>query len=221
MRLCIDPVRVSFAIAAMLPLVFSSMLSTVTAREFTNLDFEQAAIPPVLPPGGFPLIDAELATPGWTVWGDAVLYNELTLGSPTVVLVGPDAPPFMPAVLQGSYSAILHYGHVNGPFLSQIGVVPADTLWMTFLASPHSRFHLTLDDVELPVFAIGGGRLAADVSVFAGQEVELKFATYFISSTEIEGLYFDDVVFTPTPEPSTVGFMLIGMGIFGVKRRRK
>jgi hypothetical protein len=220
-------VTASSAIAVLLLLGFSSLPSTSTAREFTNLDFEQAAIPPVLPPNGIPLIDAELATPGWTVWADVVLYNTMTVGSPTVALVGPDAPFYMPAVLQGSYSAILQYGHVTGPFLSQIGVVPDDTLWMTFLvgptflAGPYSRFHVTLDDVELPVFAIGGGRLAADVSAFAGKEVELKFATYFISSTEIAGLHFDDVVFTPTPEPSTAGFMLIGMGIFGVKRRRK
>jgi hypothetical protein len=192
------------------------------AREFTNLDFELATIPAPFPGQSVRLVDGALAVPGWAVMADVVLYNELTLGSPVVILTGPDHPSYMQPPLQGLYAPRLHYARtdpLNTPFLSQAGLIPAGTNWMTFLFGGGVNFRVTLGGEEISTFPIDGGRLAADVSAFAGREAELRFETYFVNNT-VSYLLFDDVTFTPAPEPASSALVLIG-SVFALPRRRR
>lgn len=186
-------------------IALAGMLAAASASEFTNLNFELATLQPT---GGNE--DPALAFPGWTVGIGYVLYNSSSIGAAAEVLIGP-APPTFIAPLEGLYSAWLQKGQ-DPPFstasLSQIGMVPADAHWLTFLVGLAQNFRVTLDDTVIPVFPIGNGRLAGDVSAFAGQEAELKFANYFVSAPDFASLYFDDVTFSPTPEPSVVGLLI-------------
>lgn len=201
------------------------------AQGFINLDFERATIPPT-PAGQFgPLrADPALAFPGWTMGpngtsaANITSYNNLTLGSVAQVLIGPNQPNAIHYTpLQGSYSALLQFGpseQAGTPALSQIGVVPADARSINFLASTdHDDARVTLNGLDIPLTRIGGGRLAGDVSAFAGRQVELTFST---KSYGGKWLYFDDVVFSPVtvPEPS-VGSLAAAGAVFWLWNRAK
>jgi hypothetical protein len=74
--------------------------------------------------------------------------------------------------------------------------------------------------VLIPLVPIGGGRMAGDVTAFAGTEAQLMFST---TSYNGNWLYFDDVMFSPiaVPEPSV--FWLSGLSLFTLffPRRRR
>jgi hypothetical protein len=77
---------------------------------------------------------------------------------------------------------------------------------------------VTLDGVVIPLMPIGGGRMAGDVTTFAGREAQLMFST---ASYNGRWLYFDDVTFSPVavPEPSVL--CLTGLSVFALFFRRK
>jgi hypothetical protein len=61
------------------------------------------------------------------------MYNDLSIGAPATVLMGPSFPNFPNYTpLQGSYSVLLQFFYLNGawagymPSLSQTGLVPAN-----------------------------------------------------------------------------------------------
>ncbi len=204
-------------------LLWFTLVGTAIGQGFINLDFEQAAIAPT-PVGQFGEASADpaLAFPGWTMGpsgalnsNNFTLYNNLTLGSVAQVLVGPNYPDAIGyAPLQGSYSALLQFGPsptLGTPALIQTGVVTANTRSITFLVSAtQNDARVTLDGMDIPLIAIGGGRLAGDVTAFAGGQAELMFSTTSYNGT---WLYFDDVVFSPTavPEPSILGLISLGV----------
>src|ERR1017187_7890133 len=73
-------------------------LHIASGQGFVNLNFEQATIAPT-PVGEYgPLFaDPQLTFPGWTIGNSTngltyVLYNNETLGSPAVDLMGPNFP---------------------------------------------------------------------------------------------------------------------------------
>lgn len=186
-------------------------VGSAVAAEFQNLNFEQ--------PGRRPKpvyveglgADPAWAFPGWQVGSDRyTAYNTRTLGAVAQILIGP-GDVFAP--LEGRYSAFLQFGPhpvLGTPALMQTGLIPADAKSITFLMSPFfDDARVTLDGTPIPLLSIGGGRVAGDVSSFAGKETELKFSTtsYFGHS-----LYFDDIRFSSlsVPEPS-IG-SLAGLG---------
>jgi len=192
---------------------FTCVTQALLAGEFQNLDFERATIPPT-PPGEFgPLFaDPAQAFPGWTMGPGGsfspnyTLYNNLTLGSVAQVLVGPQFPNaigYRP--LQGRYSALLQFGPsstLGTPALIQTGLVPAEARSITFLvSSEHDDARVTMDGIGLALTRLGDGRIAADVTPFAGKEVQLMFSTESYSG---HWLYFDDIRFTldTVPEPA-------------------
>jgi hypothetical protein len=201
---------------------------------FQNLDFEQATITPT-PVGGlthFP--DPAQCFPGWTVGGSGtfVMYNGLSLNNPAVILMGPNFPNaanYTP--LQGSYSVLLQYYGTGGPppTLSQTGFIPADAKSMSFLTTPsESAGVVTLDDSPISLISIAGGRMAADISAFAGTEVELTFSTTTPFLSRASALYFDDVQFSPSqiPEPnmsalSGLAALLVGWRFLWRRRCRR
>jgi hypothetical protein len=201
---------------------------------FQNLDFEQATITPT-PVGGlthFP--DPAQCFPGWTVGGSGtfVMYNGLSLNNPAVILMGPNFPNaanYTP--LQGSYSVLLQYYGTGGPppTLSQTGFIPADAKSMSFLTTPsESAGVVTLDDSPISLISIAGGRMAADISAFAGTEVELTFSTTTPFLSRASALYFDDVQFSPSqiPEPNMLALsglaaLLVGWRFLWRRRCRR
>jgi hypothetical protein len=201
---------------------------------FQNLDFEEATIAPT-PVGQYGPLNADpaLAFPGWTMGPNGTLnpnytlYNNLTLGSVAQVLVGPDYPNAIHCdSLQGSYSALLQFGpspELGTPALIQTGLVPSDARSINFLVSAtHNDARVTLDGVNIPLVSIGGGRLAGDVTAFAGHQAQLMFST---TSYGGSWLYFDDVQFSSQviPEPRVVALSALGallMGWRALGRRR-
>lgn len=175
-----------------------------------NLDFEDATISPT-PIGQWTYpADPTQCFPGWTVGGSetVVSYNSLSSSAPAVVLMGPDFPNFpYYAPLEGSYSVLLQYfSSAQSPSLSQTGLIPAGTKSINFLVgSNKSDAAVTLNGVNIPMVPISGGRLAGDVSAFAGRVVQLTISSPGGTGPTSDWLYFDDVQFSPSmiPEPNT------------------
>jgi hypothetical protein len=212
--------------------VWFTLVSGAFGQGFTNLDFEQATIAPT-PVGQFGAAPADPAVtfPGWTMGpsgtssANFTLYNNLTLGSVAQVLVGPNYPNAIGYTpLQGSYSALLQFGpspSLGTPALIQTGIVPSDARSITFLVSAtQNDARVTLDGVSIPLIAIGGGRLAGDVSAFSGRQSQLMFST---ASYNGSWLYFDDVMFSPfaVPEPSISSLAVLGIVAMLLVRTRR
>ena len=171
-------------------------------------------------------LDPALAFPGWTVgvvWGSTniyqlfTLYNNLTLDSPAVDLIGPLFPNGVRlSSLQGSYSVVLqasaYFNAVST--LSQTGLVPADARSITFAISSTAGIYapsVTLNGFPIYLVPVGGDRLAGDVTAFAGTTAQLTF-------TSVNWItYFDDVQFSnlPVPEPSVFGLSALGALLLG------
>ena len=191
---------------------------------FQNLNFEQATIAPT-PIGGSAPADPAQAFPEWTVGGGGsnlvVGYNALSTGAPAVCLLGPNFPNganFLP--LQGSYSVLLYCFMGPPPTISQTGLVPATAQSINFLVGNGlSDAAVSLNGVNIPVFPASGGRMAGNISAFAGSVATLTFSVApdrFIDNL----LYFDAVQFSPVPEPgalglSALGALLLGRGVLG------
>jgi hypothetical protein len=185
---------------------------------FVNLNFEQATITPT-PVGGstFPADPAQ-AFPGWIVGGSntSVMYNDMSIGGPAVSLMGPAFPNFVNYTpLQGSYSVLLYYFSAFGvPTLSQTGQVPTTAKSINFLVEPgESAAVVTLNGVPIPLAPIAGGRLAGDVSAFAGAIAQLTFSVPNVPGYPGQLLYFDDVRFSssPAPEPGQGNLLILGV----------
>jgi hypothetical protein len=202
------------------------------AQGFVNLNFEQATIAPTpLDQYGPLFANPAEAFPGWTMGTDGTLnpnytlYNNLTIGSVAQVLIGPSYPNkigYRP--LQGSYSALLQFGpkvEAGEPALSQTGMVPASAKSINFLTvSDLYQAVVTLNGTAISLMPIGGGRVAGDISVFAGQQALLKFST---RTYEGGWLYFDDVQFSAqvVPEPSALALGFLGcVALWCMKPRR-
>jgi hypothetical protein len=197
---------------------------------FQNLNFEQAAAPGApTPVGGWgDSVDPALAFPGWTVgptnhgiYSAVTVYNDLSLGAPAVCLMGPNFPNAAGySALQGSYSVLLQYfgiGPDYAPRLSQTGLVPADARSISFLVG-RSDITVSLGGVNIPLVQVAGGRLAGDVTAFAGSTVQLTFSTTADNPPgQGDWAYFDDVVFSssPIPEPGTLVLLMLGFVLLG------
>ena len=196
-----------------------ALLRTAPGQDFVNLNFEAARffVAPT-PPGGWgDFVDPAMAFPGWTVYGVA-LYNNLTLGSPAVDLMGPSFPNAVGYTpLQGSYSVLMQYFGLAGgpPTLSQTAVVPTGTHSISFLVRAETGpadAAVTLNGASIPLVQISGGRLAGDITTFAGGVAQLTFSTPS-SSGRYSELYLDDIRFSALSIPEPGSLSLAGLGI--------
>src|ERR1043166_6999001 len=196
--------------------------SAVAQGTFQNLDFEQATVPPTPVNGSGDQVDPAVAFPGWTtsvVWTTNnplasfyTLYRNLSLDSPAVDWIGPLFPNRLGvSSLQGSYSVVLQYSALFTafPILSQIGLVPADARSIQFIVPSGTPWwqwpSVALNGVGIGLSPIGDGRLAGDVTAFAGTTTTLSFST---GTTFCE---FDDIQFSPSsiPEPSALALFAL------------
>jgi hypothetical protein len=191
---------------------------------FVNLDFEQATIAPT-PVGGaqYPA-DASQCFPGWTftVVGNAVGYNDISIGGPGINLIGPNFPNLAGYTpLQGSYSALMEYFGSGGPppTLSQTGLVPGNAQSISFLVSGTTPNYVavTMNGVSIPLVSVSGGRFAGNIAAFAGQSAQLTFS---LPSGGGPRLFFDDIQFSndPVPEPGTLSLVGVGMAVLMLRR---
>jgi hypothetical protein len=98
--------------------------------------------------------------------------------------------------------------------LSQTGVIPVGTKSINFLiAADKADAALTLNGVNIPLNPISGGRLAGDISSFAGGVAQITFSTTTGKGGSGDWLYFDDVQFSPDaiPEPGSLNLLTIGV----------
>jgi hypothetical protein len=203
---------------------FVLFLQTVSGQSFVNLNFERARLYVSSTPvnGWGDVIDPTLAFSGWTVGNSygsylATFYNDLSLGAPAIDLMGPNFPNatgYSP--LQGSYSVLLQYFDIAAgpPTLSQTGLVPVGTESINFLVGAgESDAVVTLNGVNIPLVPISGGRLAGNISAFAGSVAQLTFSTTTGKGGLGDWFYFDDVQFSTSPIPEPTSFVLFGLGV--------
>jgi hypothetical protein len=102
-------------------------------------------------------------------------------------------------------------------------MVPADARSINFLVAPNQDDGVvSLNGVPIPLVSIGGGRLAGDVSSFAGTTARLSFSTPDIGGYPGQRFYFDDIQFSPSsiPEPTTCSLLVISIALFGWRLTR-
>ncbi len=202
--------------------ILLTLLQPTFGQGFVNLNFEQATIAPT-PVGGWTYpADPSQCFPGWTVGYGAVMYNDLSLGSPATVLMGPNFPNSVNYTpLQGSYSVLLQYFGYAGPApsLSQTGLLPASVQSVSILVasgtSPTDAV-LTMNGVSIPLFAESGNRLAGNIGAFAGTSAQLTIST----PSSGGWLYFDAIQFSSSqvPEPRTMSLLIFSILLFYYRR---
>lgn len=99
-------------------------------------------------------------------------------------------------------------------FLSQLGEVPPNAQSLRFSAIS-GLFDVTINDTPIDLQFLGPGQLGADVSMFAGQDVQLTIATAHYQPP-IGGLVFhalDGIDFSPIAVPEPSDSILLGIGI--------
>ncbi len=188
-------------------LIQSPVMTSNSPATFQNLSFEQA----VVESARIDQIDPAKAFPGWTISSNVyVLYNDLTLGSPAVDLMGSVSNNvYSLAPLQGNYSVLLQYFGGNGPsfnfsppVMSQIGQIPSTAQSITFLVGtdpvifssfPPTNAIVKLNGVSIPLVQITTNRMAGNIPPWAGQIVQL---TITIPNDPFKWLYFDSVAFS-------------------------
>jgi hypothetical protein len=77
---------------------------------------------------------------------------------------------------------------------------------------------VTLNGVNIPLVQISGGRLAGNISAFAGTTALLTFSTTTGVANAADFLYFDDIRFS-IPEPSVLGLSALGALLLGWRVR--
>jgi hypothetical protein len=186
--------------------IMSLFMQFACAQGFVNLDFEDAIVDSTPPNVLGNFIDPAIAFPGWTVGGNYTVsfYNDISLGASAVCLVGPEFPNVTGLTsLQGSYSVLFQYfgyPEISPPTLSQTGLIPAGTQSISMLGGAL----LSLNGVNIPLVPAPDGRLAGDISSFAGSIAQLTLSTAILAPG-----FFDDIQFSPSPVPEPVSFSLI------------
>jgi hypothetical protein len=220
-------------------IVLLALVQNGEAQGFVNLDFEDAII--VADPSSpyYPnAVYASDAIPGWAVTGNflgpnEIVYNALSLGAPSVALLGVNSQ-YIPLPLDGAFSIDLYGG--AGPStnvsISQMGLVPANAASIRFSAqgvnppSAGGPLLVSLGGQSIsfsaistgPNYTLYGGNIP---SAFAGQNEQLTF----LAPTDGGNNYWeiDDIQFSPSsvPEPSVFGLFALGGLFFGLRCWRK
>lgn len=212
------------------PLVFM-LLSPILIQAqgtFLNLDFEQATMVP-LGGGNSNLYSALDALPGWTVYQGsnvvgAVLYNNLTLGSPSVSIHDPMSIFGIIHPLEGVYSVVIQSstGGVIPSAIGQTGQLPLDSATLLFYAANYQNLEVSFADNAISYVQVGVGAnysiLGADISSYAGQYGELRFTSRSSGFLEIDNIQFSSI---GIPEPSTLTLFGLGALLLGWNWHRR
>jgi hypothetical protein len=179
---------------------------------FFNLDFELAHVPDV-PAGQYGAnVSSFDGVPGWTTYigineVTTVLHNNISLGAASIDLLGPAWSGLGP-IIQGNYTVRLQPISDLSAYASiaQIGIIPADTRTL-LLASWFLPPAVYFNGQQIVLTPLGGNSstyytFGADISRFAGQTGELRFA----GDCEL-----DDIQFSTQPIPEPAAGALFGL----------
>ena len=201
---------------------------------FQNLDFEN---PTFVPTNGFGanVVLFQPAFPNWTGYINQgstpiAISNSISIGGgASFSIMGPGAPAG--TMLQGNYTALLQVGGnpSQGPdiALAQSGLVPAHAHSLHFLADPrsHPGLSVTMNGQPLGISILNDfgsyKEYGADISGFAGQNAELRFAMPNVAGSS-DILFLDGISFSQTgvPEPSSWALFALGGALFWCAARR-
>jgi hypothetical protein len=213
------------------------LVSAARGASFQNLDFESVILPLVPNDPMYQRVPIANALPFWTAYvglnqETLILNNNYFLDSTGIGLQAPGGP-FIFGPIEGTYTAFLEAGYqlLSHPLiradsaLAQVGDVPADARSFLFKARAVGDFEVTfggqhIDLVQLapgPNYTLYGG----DVSAFAGMTTELRI-TAFAGASQLHGINMDALMFSPQsiPEPATMGLLILGAGLLGVRSRK-
>ena len=158
--------------------------------------------------------------PGWSGFGtNLFLYNQLSLGTPSVTLVGGSL-----GAIDGAFSMQLEaFTTASISVSSQASTVPTSAESLMFKAQPGlGVLVVTLGGQNIPIFALSNGAnytlYGGNISTFAGEAEQLTF-----TAIGTGGAYYgantwtiDDIIFSssPVPEPSILNLFSIGVCFF-------
>jgi len=198
---------------------------------FQNLDFDSAntnRLTDICAPNHCFYGSLSDLLPGWQLSNGAnvfgpnspVGYNLELAGLPYDTILGasnPDNRPF-----EGLYSLALYSAReppLTGtltPFsLWQVGAVPSDAKSIHFLNFGFSAVELLINGSPVPLLLDGSFdhtrvhlvNAAADISVYAGQSIELRFTTTDHDLSGLDSISFSD---QPVPEPGALALFCVG-----------
>ena len=200
------------------------------AGEFVNFTFDEpdlANVRPFKPPGEYfdrQYAPVEEVFQGWTI--SQVFLDELKFSAfdgLANVDAGASTLSLSPASSLGSLPYSVNVGQRLGLdwerstfSLSQVGLVPGDAGTLRWWNAGNLDVHINGESLSgqrvdplLPLYE-------ANVSTYAGQEVELSLEFAKGSSYE-----FDLVGFMPIPEPSPAALLIVGGVLLFTGRRRR
>lgn len=220
------------AIKIALIVAFQSALASEASGQgtFQNLDFEAAQLIPI-PGDPDGAVQFSAAFLGWTGYIDGQVQtrsipNGVPIGTsyPFIAIIAPPgAAAWQGEFMVGFGAGRDSSGNITPVALTQTGQVPSDAKALQFLGRYASAISVWLGGQPLSAYPLNnnltGGRLyGIDVSVYAGQMLELRFQP----GPGID--YLDAIRFSdqPIPEPSSVGLFAFGALLLGwrVVRRR-
>jgi hypothetical protein len=212
--------------AAFSSLLLLSALGASGQGTFQNLGFENTTLTVVLINPGYPnpFYDTNATVPGWT-WSPhlnagysdpttTVEFNSMTLDSAAVTLQGTNSP--YATALAGNYSILLQGGsqflppeYPRGASIFQTGSIPTTAHSLVYLGGAALQVSFNgqfLSPVALgttPSYTIWG----TDISAYAGQSGELRFAVPWLATSMLDGIQFS---FSTVPEPSVLSLGFLG-----------
>lgn len=220
-------------------MVLAGAETLLAQGNFVNLNFEAAAVAPVPQGQSGSYVPISDGLPGWRgYWGSneatVVLQNNYSAGSVSISILGPNFPSS--TIIQGQYTALLQAG--VGAFsepgkvpaaIAQTGLVPDTAKSLIFKTStfPYpTQLEVSLSLQPLLLIPLGTNAnyfvFGADVSAFANQNVELRFAALSQQPLPFFSVSIDDISFSPeaVPEPSVLGLSAFGSLLLGWRLRR-
>jgi hypothetical protein len=202
-------------------LLLLSALGATGQGAFQNLGFENTTLTVFLINPSGPFYATNATVPGWG-WsphlnfgvGDpntTVAFNNIALDAAAVTLHGPGS---VEPVLSGDYSILLQGGSLppeypHGASIFQTGQIPLDAKSLTYLGG--SALQVTFNGQSLSPIALESTpsytEWGVDISPYAGQSGELRFAVPWETGSMLDGIQFSP---NPIPEPSVLSLSLLG-----------
>lgn len=200
-----------------------SLWGDAAGQGFVNLGFENSTLLVLVanPSGPLYITNATLPAWGWSPHGNVgysdpattITFNSIALDAAAVTLHGTNS--FRPA-LSGNYSILLQGGsqfsspQFGGAAVFQTGQIPATARSLIYLGS--IAFQVSFNGSSLSPVALytvpTHTRWGIDISPYAGQAGELRFAVPWLGSGMLDEIQFSP---DPVPEPSALGLGILGI----------